>query len=281
MHRVLCALLLCIPLTTTGCETGVVDSDVPLMPVARYVFPTPDLVGLTYENIELEASNGETIYAWFIPKENARATVLINHGAVFSRSWPLPQIVMFHDLGCHVMIADYQGFGESTGVATIGTVLGDANTSLTYVRSCGREGTDRIVLYGVSMGTMPAMAQAADALPDIVGLMIEGTVELESLTDLGYEFMGIRPSAGASSFIPAELDPLLTAPRIVTPTLFLQSAEDAITPFAGAERLFNHCPGPKRLITLVGIHGLGVFMDPGYADFVSDFLDEVAPMSVQ
>lgn len=253
------------------------DGDVLLMPVLRYVFPTPDFYGLAYENVALTAENGETIYAWFVPRENARATVLIDHGAVFSRSWPMPQVAMFHDLGCHVVVADYQGFGESTGVATLATVLADANTALEFVRSSGRAGTQRIVLYGVSMGTMIAMAQAADAPSDIVGMIIEGVVELTTLEDIGYEFMGITPSPEASGYVPAELDPRLTAPRITPPKLFLQSVEDYITPLDGALALFDLSPEPKRLETLNAIHGLGVFMDPNYAGYVETFLDEVAP----
>lgn len=260
-----------------GCAEPTADDGVFPMPIIPFVIPNPDAFGLAYENLALKTANGETIYAWFIPADSARATILIHHGAMFSRSWPLPQVAQFHELGCNVMIADYQGFGNSTGTASLDTLLSDADTSLAYVRDHPRQGTDRIVLFGVSMGTMIAMAQAADAPPDVVGMMVEGTVELESLEDIGYQFMGIPPSPDAPSFVPAELDPLLTAPRITIPKLYLQSLEDAITPYAGAKRLFDHSPEPKQMATIIGMHGFGLFIDPGYVDIVNNFLDEVAP----
>lgn len=260
-----------------GCGAPTDDSDTFPLPIIPFVIPNPDVFGLPFENLALKTPNGETIYAWFIPADTARATILIHHGAMFSRSWPLPQVAMFHDLGCNVMIADYQGFGNSTGTASLDTLLNDADTSLAYVRDHPRQGSDRIVLFGVSMGTMIAMAQAADAPPDVVGMMVEGTVELESLEDIGYQFMGIPPSPEAPSIVPAELDPLQTAPRIAIPKLYLQSLEDAITPYAGALRLFDQSPEPKQMATLSGIHGFGLFMDPNYVDIVNGFLNEVAP----
>lgn len=270
-----------IALAISGCGVPPTDGGVFPMPIIPIVFPAPIAFGLPYEDVALTTTNGETIRAWFIPADAPRATILIHHGAMFSRSWPLPQVAMFHDLECNVMIADYQGFGDSSGTASLDTLLPDADTSLAYLRDHPREGTDRIVVFGVSMGTMIAMAQAAEGAPDVVGMMVEGVVELESLEDIGYEFMGIPPSPEAPTFVPAELDPLQTAPRITIPKLYLNSSEDAITPYPGAVRLFDLSPEPKQLATLTGIHGFGLFMDPNYIEIVSNFLDNVAPPTAE
>jgi len=268
-------LLASIGLTLTGCTAiGPTDQLNP-MPVIRIVLPDPGFFGLEFETVELTAVNGETLVGWFVPHENPRGTVLINPGAVFSRSWPLPQVAMFHDLGCNVFIYDYQGSGESTGIATLATVLDDANVALDWVRNSGRPATDRIVLFGLSLGTMPCMAQAADAAPDIVGMIVEGTVQQEVVVDLGYLFMGITPGPNAASLVPDALDPIANAPRISVPSLYLQSMEDGMTPFEGVVELVDATPEPKQLVVVEGIHGLGIFQDADYVEIVSGFMDEV------
>jgi len=261
--------------TATGCfPPGPADQLNP-MPVIRVVLPDPGFYGLDFETVELAATNGETLVGWFVPNENPRGTVLINPGAVFSRSWPLPQVVMFHELGCNVFIYDYQGSGESTGTATLATVLDDANVALDWVRNSGRPATDRIVLFGLSLGTMPCMAQAADAAPDIAGMIVEGTVQQEVLVDLGFIYMGIAPGPDGASLVPDALDPIANAPRISVPSLYLQSIEDGITPFDGVVQLVDATPEPKQLAVVEGIHGLGIFQDPDYVEIVSGFMDEV------
>ena len=249
------------------------------MPVIRIVLPDPGFFGLPFENITMTATNGETLVGWFVPNENPRATVLINPGAVFSRSWPLPQVSMFHDLGCNVFIYDYQGSGESTGVATMATVLDDANIALDWVRNSGRPATDIIVLFGLSLGTMPCMAQAADAEPDIAGVIIEGTVQQDFVVDIGWLYMGIAPGPNAANLIPPALDPKANAPRMNVPKLFIQSVEDGTTPYQGAVQLFDASPEPKQLASIVGIHGLGIFQVPEYSKIVADFLDEMLPQT--
>jgi len=262
-------------LTAHGCgPIGPADQLNP-MPLVRLVLPDPGFYGLEFETVELTATNGETLVGWFVPNENPRGTVLINPGAVFSRSWPLPQVAMFHDLGCNVFIYDYQGSGESTGTATLATVLDDANVALDWVRNSGRPATDRIVLFGLSLGTMPCIAQAADAAPDIIGMIVEGTVQQEVVVDLGFIFMGIAPGPDAASLVPDALDPIANAPRISVPSLYLQSIEDGMTPFDGVVELVDATPEPKQLAVVEGIHGLGIFQDPDYVEIVSGFMDEV------
>ena len=56
------------------------------LPVIHLVTPLPRQFGLEYEDVRLTSANGQTLYGWFIPAEQARATVLIHHGAVVNRS---------------------------------------------------------------------------------------------------------------------------------------------------------------------------------------------------
>lgn len=258
-----------------GCGGFLVEDGIFPLPTIHIISPTPAVKGLSYETVTTESANGETIYGWFIPAEGAAATILFDHGALFNRSTYVDHIELFHDLGCHILIMDYQGFGESLALARLDTVLADANAALDYLRSRPEPGTDQIVIYGISMGTLPALAQAAAGSADVVGVMVEGIVQQKRLSNVGYILLGIAPSPEAFSRLPPSLDPFSHVTKITIPKLFIQSLDDTITPFTGAKDLFEMAAKPKTLAKSTGFHGLSISSDPAYAGHVRAFLDEV------
>jgi hypothetical protein len=262
-------------LACAGCGGFLVENGIFPLPTIHIISPTPAARGLAYETVTTESANGETIYGWFIPAEGATATILFNHGALFNRSTYVDHIELFHDLGCHVLIMDYQGFGESLALARLGTVLDDANAALDYLRSRPEPGTDQIVIYGVSMGTMPTLAQAAAGHADVVGIILEGVVQQTRLSSVGYFLLGIEPSPEAFDRIPSELDPFAHIGTITIPKLLIQSREDDVTPFTGAQDLFDMAIEPKTLAESTGFHGLSIGADPAYAGHVQAFLEAV------
>ncbi len=267
---VVTSLLIC-----NGCGGFIVEDGIFPLPTIHIISPTPAVKGLAYETVTTESANGETIYGWFLPAEGAAATILFDHGALFNRSSYVDHIELFHDLGCHILIMDYQGFGESLALARLDTVLDDANAALDYLRSRPEPGTDQIVIYGISMGTLPALAQAAAGSTDVVGVILEGVVQQTQLSNLGYLLLGIEPSPEAFTLIPPQLDPSSHVAKITIPKLFIQSLEDDITPFVGAQELFDLATKPKTLAELTGFHGLSIGSDPAYAGHLRVFLDEV------
>lgn len=271
-----CASVVTAALTISaisGCTTPQAMGDIFPMPVFGILLPAPNAYGLSYETVKVPVDADKSIRGWFVPAEEARGTVLIDHGAYFSRSFDAPQIMMFHDFGLNVMIADYEGYGDSPGTPRIDTVLPDANAALRYLQTRSDPGIDRIVIYGVSMGTLPALAQAAEKPPGVVGVIVEGVVQTDTLIPFGFDLMGIPSTPGSLSRVAADLDPKQTVPQIDMPKLFIQSQEDAMTPFQGAVELFDMAPEPKQLAPVTGIHGLSIIADPTYRDQVRAFLD--------
>ncbi len=262
-------------LVSTGCGGFLLDEGFFPLPTIHVVFPTPAEVGLPYEQIDFDAGDGNRLPGWFMPAENARAVVLFHHGALFNRSVYVNHFRLLHDLGCHVLAYEYQGFGESLTLARIETILGDADAALAHLRQRGDPGTEKIVLFGISMGTLPALAQAAAQPEGVVGVIVEGVVQQQFLSGFGYSLLGIVPSPENLTNLPPELDPSANVPQITMPKLFIQSIEDAITPFVGAEILFNAAPEPKTLIQSFGTHGLGVYTDPNYGQYLGEFLASV------
>lgn len=259
----------------TGCGGFLLDEGFYPLPTIHLIYPTPAEVGLPYEYVEFDTQEGQRLPGWFIPAQNARAVVLFHHGAFFNRSVYLAHYQLFHNLGCNILAYEYQGFGESLTLARIETILGDADAALAYLRQRGDPGSEKVVLFGISLGTLPALAQAAAQPDGVVGVIVEGTVHQQVLSDLGFSLLGIIPSPESLTNLPPELNPDLNVTQITMPKLFIQSIEDIMTPFIGAEILFNAAPEPKTLIQSFGTHGLGVYTDPNYSAYVGEFLASV------
>lgn len=259
-----------------GCGAFSVDNGglFPL-PSIHIVWPIPGQFGLGSESITLTGEDGEQIFGWFIPADNARATVIIHHGAVINRASTSDHYRLLNRNGYNVFVYDYQGFGESLVLAEITTVLPDADVALAYLQQRDGPGSDKIVIFGQSMGTLPAIAQAARSPDRVVGLVVEGSFS-EALPPWAFTLLGITPDPVAFSRIPDELMSAENIVNVTMPKRFIQSRDDLTTPIAGARNLFELAPEPKSLIEITGPHLQAVTRDPSYEAALIGFLSEVA-----
>ena len=81
---------------------------------SRQLDASPDDIGLEYEDVWLEASDGVKTLGWLVPGGSAR-TVLYFHGNAGNISHRLYTIQQLHELGLSVFIVDYRGYGQSEG----------------------------------------------------------------------------------------------------------------------------------------------------------------------
>ncbi len=257
------------------CDCGIDENGLFPPPVLHLLVPTPSLFGLVYEDIKFEASDGRQIYGWFIPSNDHKATVLIHHGALINRSSTFSQYNILHDLGYDVMVYDYRGFGESRETANLQTILEDADTALSYLLQRDKTGEGRVILFGVSMGTLPAIAQAGSSEGQIAGVILEGSFLPELLPPWSLLLAGITPWVNPIDRVPRELDPNQYIGSATMPKLFLHSRRDLVTPYESAQDLFQEAPGPKQFVDVLGQHTLAALVDPNYALKIETFLDGV------
>jgi uncharacterized protein len=263
----------------SGCYTVPIEPGWFTPPAEKLVLLTPANVGLKYQRIEVAAPAGYTIHGWYIPAEGAPATVLINHGAIFNRSAYLPHCVLLHKAGYNVVVYDYRGFGESPGPASLGTLIPDADAVLAYLQDRPDISTGRIVLFGISLGTVPTLALAAQAPAGVVGVVLDGSFERDSVPSSSYPAIGVLAYAVviAELYIQyADLDSTQYIGQVTLPKLFIQSPQDTTTPIVGAQRLFELAPEPKEFCEVFGGHTLSSVLDPGYGECLATFLDSVA-----
>lgn len=242
-------------------------------PTFNLLGPAPSWIGVPYEDVVLTNSHGQPVYAWWIPADGAKLTVLIHHGAVSNRSGMHGQYTILHGLGYNVMVYDYQGFGENWNTPSLDTILPDADAVLTYLQQCDRPGAERVVIYGISLGTLPAIAQSAACHDRVVGMIVEGSFVPAELPPWSLLLGGMVPWINVMSQLPIELDPLQYIEHVTMPKLFLQSQTDHITPFSSAQQLFDLSPEPKTFVTVNGPHVAAWEADPNWATILQTFLD--------
>ena len=113
----------------------------------------PQRVGLDYEDVTLQTSDGVSLAAWYVPSAN-RAAVVLLHGAGSTRSNVLDEAAVLADAGFGVLMVDARGHGDSGGQAMDFGWHGDADigAATTWLSARPDVDPDRVGAVGMSMG---------------------------------------------------------------------------------------------------------------------------------
>ena len=119
--------------------------------VKNYKSPITRFPEEVYETVLLETSNKLKIECWWIPRENAKATIILFHGHMGSKSSLIDQSAYFQSLNFSTLLVDFRAHGNSGGSAcTIGKKEAEeVKLAMDFLRSIGEKD---IVLWGTSMG---------------------------------------------------------------------------------------------------------------------------------
>jgi pimeloyl-ACP methyl ester carboxylesterase len=257
-----------------GCATEPVGDGLFAPPTQNLVLFSPEAFGLSYEAVELpvDAPSPHVASGWFIPATAAQGTVLLHHGAISNRSAYFDSYTLLHNLGWNVFVYDYHGFGESRKPPSLESLVPDADAALSYLRQRTGDAGQPIVLFGISLGTLPALAQAARTPDGVAGVILEGSFVFDLLPPKSFLLIGIVPLPRVLDRLPQELDPYRNVGQITLPKLFLQSPQDLTTPIEGARRLFELASEPKQFVEVFGGHTLAAVLDPEYPAHLNEFL---------
>lgn len=234
----------------------------------RALDATPGDIGLEYEDVALTTGNGVRIHGWYVPADQAEATVLFFHGNAGNISHRLDSIAIFNELGLSVLIIDYQGYGQSEGKPSEQATYLDAEAAWDYLVKDRQIAPDDIVIFGRSLGGAVASRLAAQTTPAAV--ILEST--FTSAPDMAYRLY---------PFLPVRLltrlkYPVIENVRQFTSTLLVvHSQQDEIIPFDMGESVFAAAPEPKQMLELTGDHNGGFMINRRqYLAALGEFLDE-------
>ena len=211
----------------------------------RIMFPAPPA---TYDADELalirvRTDDGVDLAALRLENATARRTLIYSHGNGEDLGMIAPRLEALRDFGFDVVAYDYRGYGASGGRATADGVQRDLDAVYAYVRDTLRIPPERIVLYGYSVGSGPAVQLAARE--PVAGLIVEnGFVTAFRVVTR----VPILPFDRFASGI--------AITQVRCPVLIIHATRDRVVPFSHGRKLFELAREPKRSLWVEGAgHG--------------------------
>ena len=238
----------------------------------RYFFPRP----ARFPNpVWVDAGDAQLGCA-FHQVDGADLTVVHFHGnGEVVRDWleeGFPQ--RFAALGCSLLLAEYRGYGMSTGEPALGRMLDDVER----VVAAADLPPQRLVLFGRSVGSIFAI-HAASRFPEVAGLILESAIAdpLERIL-LRMEPAEVDMTPGDfAEAVSARLDHRRKMAGYRGPVLVLHSRFDDLVPVVHGERLAEWAGGEATLRVFERGHHNTILAenDAEYFEEIAKFLGRV------
>lgn len=240
----------------------------------KQIFGTPSQMQLEYEDISLETEDGETIAAWYVPAgpdPTQGLTLLFCHGNGGNISHRLGSILTFNQLGMHVLIFDYHGYGASTGRPGEEETYLDVQACWKHLVETRGVPPSQIVLFGRSLGGAVAAWLATQVSPH--ALVLESS--FTSIPDMGSSVFSFLPVRWLCRF---KYNTLARLSSIGCPVLVAHGTGDRTVPYAHGQKLFDAASEPKHFIEFTGEHNDGgMDAEPEHRKAFMEFLNAYDP----
>ena len=235
----------------------------------RTLTMTPANIGMDYQDVSIETTDGVTLHGWFIAGRSSRV-LLFFHGNAGNISHRLDSIRQFLDLGLSVLIIDYRGYGQSEGRTTEKGIYRDADAAWRYLTEDRAILASDIVIFGRSLGASAASRLAAQHQP--LALIVESS--FTSVPDIAQELYPWLPARWLSRLSHATRDHIRD---VRCPVLVVHSRDDEIIPFHHGEAIFVSANKPRTLLAIRGTHNDAFLRDEeAYIGGLQTFLTGLA-----
>lgn len=134
----------------------------------REITCTPQGSGLVFEDVVFETNDGLKLRGWHVPAENSEFTILFCHGNAGNMMHRLDTIGILHNLGANCFIFDYRGYGQSEGKPNEKGTYVDAVAAYRWLKEEKEVPSDRIVIFGRSLGGSRNFEQSGASLHESV-----------------------------------------------------------------------------------------------------------------
>ena len=207
---------------------------------------TPRDFGFEYEDASIQTGGSGRLHGWFLKSSGGRGVMLFLHGNAGNISHRLYKAKGWVDRGFSVLLADYRGYGQSEGRIEEGEdLVRDSRAALEWLKKKGPYEASRIVVYGESIGSHPALRLGSEEA--LAAVILEAPfTSLAEIAKIHYPFV---PSGLLKGFEFANEE---SARKLKAPLFILHGTRDEICPYAMGEKLFNLAPGPKELFRIEG-----------------------------
>jgi len=252
----------------------------------------PGNFDLAYEDFACETEDGIRIEGWYIPREDATATILMLNGDQGRRDSLLGHARMFHDAGYACATFDYRHHGTSGDDAiTYGArEKYDVIAATEYLQESGLI-TGKFIIFGISMGASAAL-MAAPELKDVDGYILNcAYAEFDIAFRNGIDNMGfpqfpiyyiarmffkLLTGVDVKSIRPVDYADELDAPMLV-----IQAGRDLVTRPVNGEMIFEAAKAPKEYAFFPDAEHIVIedetdnIQNPEYIKTVLGFIDKI------
>lgn len=237
---------------------------------ANQIEMTPADLGIYYEDVYFNTSDGVRLNGWYVPYPGSNRTVLFCHGNAGNMGSRTELVGMLGRMELNVFVFDYRGFGSSGGEPSEEGTYRDAEAALDYLVSEKNCSYGNVIIYGFSMGGAVGIHLAAEHEPAL--LILEGT--FTSYEDVARVLL-------RRTLLPIPVTLLTrfdypageTVRKIKCPVLVIHSRDDELVPFTQGEEVYRNANEPKEFLEITGSHNEGYVGSVEYMSGVEGFID--------
>ncbi len=237
---------------------------------------TPRDIGVDYDPLTIETSDGERLRAWHIlsplsTQHPASGTPLVVyfHGNGGNLSNWAPIVSAIARQGYPVLAFDYRGYGVSSGRPTEKGLYRDVDAVVDHVWTRMKPSAS-VIYWGRSLGVSMAAYAATKRAP--AGLILEaGFPEARSL------FRAPSPMAFLALFSTYRFPAAEFLRAVKVPIFVMHGDADSVIPYGQGRALYERIDGPKAFFTIEGgDHNDETPQDErGYWESVHGFVDKL------
>lgn len=244
---------------------------------ARRLVPGEGGFAPAIEDCSFRTRDGLTLHGWWcaprtrtegIVTEVATERVLLwFHGNAGNLSYRIDMIARLMALPVNVFIIDYRGYGKSEGRPSEEGLYRDARAAWAYLTAERGVAPDRIVVFGKSLGGVPACDLCLEVEP--AGLIVQSS--FTSVPDMAREVFPIVPRF----LVRTRMASIEKVPRITCPKLFVHSPSDEVVPYRLGRALFEAAAEPKEFFEVPGAGHNETYLAGGraYLEALRGFLE--------
>ena len=235
------------------------------------------------EDCWFEATDGVRLHGWLGTKGQYQnntftpalspAIILWCHGNAGNVTDRFEKFVEMLRLPADILLFDYRGYGKSEGEPSEKGIYLDTEAAWTYLLE--REGykPGQILIYGNSLGGVPAIELASKV--HAAGLIVQSS--FTSIPDMASAMMPFIPRF----FIRTRMNSIDKIPLVNEPKLFIHSPVDEVVPYKLGRRLFEAAREPKEFYEVPNAGHNETYIVGGQRYFakIKEFLERCAEKS--
>ena len=215
----------------------------------REITNAPDDIGMPFEEVFFPAADGTQLHGWFVPGRSEDTIVWFhgNAGNISNRVYNM--MLLNQRVGANLFIFDYRGYGLSEGKPSEKGLYSDGEGALEYLRSRDDIDSDRLVLFGRSLGGCVvaelAMRHRAKAV-----IMESSFTSVSAMSR--YKRPAIAFFIPHRLFMRSRFDSLSKMGSIHSPMMIVHGNKDITVPIEMGKELFTAANEPKRFYEIRG-----------------------------